>query len=482
MGSILPVVLAGGSGTRLWPLSRGRYPKHFLSLTSDRSMLQETLLRVARLDAMPPCIVCNEEQRFLVAEHCREIAQHCGVILLEQVACGTAPAAGLAACHALRRGEDPVLLIVPSDHHIELPDAFCNVVRSALDTADSGQLIAFGVRPSGPDTGYGYIRAGEGLGDGVRRVAEFYEKPDVTTAKEYVQSGDFYWNSGIFLCRASAYVEELGRHQADMLSSCRAAVDSGSDHRDFFRPGPEFANSPKDSIDYGIMEKTDRAVMLPLDVGWSDVGSWSALHEIRARNEDNNAIEGDVITVDTKNSLVQADKRLVVTVGVDGLMVVDTADAVLVAGEGHTQKVKEVVGRMKDLAYTQSEAHTRVDRPWGSYEVVEAGEHYQVKKITVNPGARLSLQAHRHRSEHWIVVRGTARVTCGDATSTLSANEATFIPVGSMHRISNPGTVPMELIEVQVGAYLGEDDIVRFDDDYERFDEDRPLPRPGGSA
>ncbi|MDE0054432.1 MAG: mannose-1-phosphate guanylyltransferase/mannose-6-phosphate isomerase [Gammaproteobacteria bacterium] len=472
MESILPVVLAGGSGTRLWPLSRGCFPKHFLSLTSDRSMLQETLLRVARLDAMPPYIVCNEEHRFLVAEHCREIARPCGAILLESVACGTAPAAGLAACHARERGLDPVLLIVPSDHHIELPDAFCATVRSGLDAAGSGQLVAFGVQPSSPDTGYGYIRAGESLDGGLRRVAQFFEKPDSATAVAYVESGDFYWNSGIFLCRASTYLEQLGRYQPEMLASCQAAVASGSDHQDFFRPGPEFADSPNDSIDYGIMEKTESAVMLPLDVGWSDVGSWSALHGLRARNEDNNAIAGDVITLDTKNSLVQADKRLVVTVGVDGLMVVDTADAVLIAGEGHTQKVKEVVGRIKDLDYTQYDAHTRVNRPWGSYEVVEAGEHYQVKKISVNPGARLSLQAHQHRSEHWIVVRGTAEVTRGDATLTLSANESTYIPLGSRHRISNPGTVPMELIEVQVGDYLGEDDIVRFDDDYERADEE----------
>ena len=433
-------------------------------------MLQETLLRVARLKAMPPYIVCNEEHRFLVAEHCREIAQHCGAILLENVACGTAPAAGLAACHALQRGEDPVLLIVPSDHHIELPDAFCGVVKSALEAADSGNLIAFGVAPSSPDTGYGYIRAGEALEGGLRGVAEFYEKPDVETAKAYVQAGDFYWNSGIFLCRASAYVKELGRYQPDMLACCEAAVASGSDHQDFFRPGPEFSDSPKDSIDYGIMEKTDSAAMLPMDVGWSDVGSWSALHGIRARNEDNNALAGDVITLDTTNSLVQADKRLVVTVGVDGLTVVDTADAVLVAGEGHTQKVKEVVGHMKDLAYTQYDAHTRVNKPWGSYEVVEAGERYQVKKLVVKPGARLSLQAHRHRSEHWIVVRGTAEVTCGDARLTLSANESTHIPVGSRHRVSNPGAVPLEMIEVQVGDYLGEDDIVRFADDYERVD------------
>ena len=470
MESILPVVLAGGAGTRLWPLSRGCYPKHFLSLTSDRSMLQETLLRVARLDAMPPYIVCNEEHRFLVAEHCREIAQDWGAILLEGVACGTAPAAGLAACHAMQRDEDPVLLIVPSDHHIELPDAFCAVVQSAMESADSGNLIAFGVRPSSPDTAYGYIRAGEALGGGVRRIAEFYEKPDVATAKEYLQSGDYYWNSGIFLCKASAYLNELGRHQPAMLACCQAAVSSGSDHQDFFRPGSEFADSPKDSIDYGIMEKTDVAVMLPLDVGWSDVGSWSALHGIRARNEDNNALVGDVITIDTTNSLVQADKRLVVTVGVDGLMVVDTADAVLIAAQGHAQKVKEVVGRMKDLAYTQYDAHPRVNRPWGSYEVVESGARYQVKKIAVNPGARLSLQEHHHRSEHWIVVRGTAKVTCGDTVLTLSANESTYIPLGSRHRVTNPGTVPLELIEVQVGDYLGEDDIVRFDDDYERVD------------
>ena len=468
MESILPVVLAGGAGTRLWPLSRGRYPKHFLSLTSDRSMLQETLLRVARLNGMAPYVVCNEEHRFLVAEHCREIAQRYGAILLESVACGTAPAAALAACLALQRDEDPVLLIVPSDHHIELPDVFCAVVRSAVDAVGSGNLAAFGVRPSSADTAYGYIRAGEALGAGVHRVDEFHEKPDAAAAKAYFRSGDFYWNSGIFLCRASAYLAELGRHQPAMLACCRAAVASGSDHQDFFRPGAEFADSPKDSIDYGIMEKTDAAVLLPLDVGWSDVGSWSALHGLRVRNEDNNAIAGKVITLDTTNSLVQADKRLVVTVGVDGLMVVDTADAVLIAGEGHAQKVKEVVGRMKDLAYTQCDAHTRVNCPWGSYEIVESGEHYQVKKIVVSPGARLSLQEHRHRSEHWIVVRGTAEVTCGDTRLTLSANESTHIPLGSRHRVSNLGVVPLEMIEVQVGDYLGEDDIVRFDDDYER--------------
>ena len=470
MASILPVVLAGGSGSRLWPLSRELHPKQFLALTSGRSMMQETLLRLASLeDALAPCIVCNEEHRFLAAEQCRGIGCSWSTMLLESTSRNTAPAAALAACHALANGDDPALLVTPSDGYIEHAGRFREAVEAGLGPAAAGRLVTFGVPPSAPETGYGYIRAGETLDGPVHRVAEFVEKPDRATAGRYVESGEFFWNSGMFLFRASAWAAALARHAPEVLEYCRIAIESGSADLDFFRPGPELARAPAVSIDYAVMEKAGgEAAVVPLDTGWSDVGSWPALHAVSAVDGDNNALAGDVVAVDTTNSLVRASDRLVATVGVDRLIVVETADAVLVAGWDEAQRVKDVVGRIRELSRPEHRTHRRVCRPWGSFETVEAGDGYQVKRLTVKPGARLSLQMHRRRSEHWVVVRGTARVTCGGSELTLAENQSTYIPRGSRHRLGNPGDVPLEVIEVQVGDYLGEDDIVRFDDDFGR--------------
>ena len=432
-------------------------------------MMQETLLRLTPLeDALAPCIVCNEEHRFLVAEQCREVGQPWSAILLEPVPRNTASALALAACHALANGDDPTLLVVPADGYIKSADRFRAAVVAGVGSAESGHLVTFGIRPSSPETGYGYIRAGETLDGRVRRVAEFIEKPNRVAAERYIESGEFLWNSGILLCRASVVAAALSRYAPAVLECCRAAVESGSTDMDFFRPGPEFSLAPTISIDYAVLEKTGEAVVVPLDTGWSDVGSWPALHAISAVDGDNNALTGDVVAVDTTNSLVRATSRLVTTVGVERLIIVETADAVLVAGWESTQNLKDVVGRLKKLPRSKQSAHYRVHRPWGWFEMVEVGEGYQVKRLTVKPGAQLSLQMHRHRSEHWVVIHGTAQVTCGESTLTLSENQSTYIPRSSRHRLRNPTETPLELIEVQVGAYLGEDDITRFADDFGR--------------
>ena len=469
MKPILPVVLAGGVGARLWPLSRALHPKQFLSLTGGRTMIQETLLRLAPLQgALDPCIVCHEEHRFLAAEQCREIGQAWSAIMLEEAPRGTAPAAGLAACRALAAGEDPVLLVAPADARVEDAERFREAVAAGLDAATGGNLVTFGVRPSAPETGYGYIRPGKALDGRARRVAEFVEKPGRAAAERYIASGDFLWNSGVFLFAASAWAEALSRHAPEVLMSCREAVDAGAADLDFFRPGPAFARAPVASIDRAVMENTTRAAVVPLETGWSDVGSWPALHAASAADGRNNVLFGDIVAVDTADSLVRAESRLVATVGVNRLIVVETADAVLVATWDAASKVKEVVARIAALDRPEHRAHRRVLRPWGSFETVESGEGYRVKRLTVKPGARLSLQSHRHRSEHWVVVRGTARVTLGESVLTLSENESVCIPRGGRHRLGNPGETPLEAIEVQVGDYLGEDDIVRFDDDFGR--------------
>ena len=473
MTPIVPVVLAGGSGRRLWPLSRDVYPKQFLPLTGSRSMMQETLLRLAVLEgARAPYIVCNEEHRFLAAEQCREIGRSWSAILLEDAPRNTAPAAALAACRAHGDGEDPVLLVLPSDGYVEDAGRFRDAVASGLGPAEAGHLVAFGVRPSAPEIGYGYVRAGDTLDGTARRVVEFVEKPDRAAAESYVGSGNYLWNSGIFLFRAGAYISALARHAPAVLECCRAAVAAGSADLDFFRPGPALAGAPAVSIDRAVMEKTDKAAVVPLDTGWSDVGSWPALHAVSAVDDGNNALAGDVVALETTNSLVRAEGRLVATVGIDRLIVVETADAVLVAAWDEAQQVKDAVARIEAASRPEHRAHRRVYRPWGSSETVEAGDGYQVKRITVRPGARLSLQMHRRRSEHWVVVRGAAQVTCGESTRTLSENQSIYIPRGSRHRLGNPGDVPLEVIEVQTGAYLGEDDIVRFEDDFGRSGED----------
>jgi mannose-1-phosphate guanylyltransferase / mannose-6-phosphate isomerase len=470
MHSVIPVILAGGTGSRLWPLSRELFPKQFHALFGEASLLQNTLRRARRVADAPPVIVCNEEHRFLVAEQCRAIGQDWQRIVLEPEGRNTAPAIALAALDACREHGDAILLVLPSDHLIRDEPAFAAAVGRAAAAADGGALVTFGVKPTTAETGYGYIRAsGTAVGDGAVEVEAFVEKPDLPTAEQYLASGNYFWNSGMFVFRAKAFLDELGRWQPGMLAAVTAAFERGSNDLDFFRPGVEFLESPAVSIDYGVMERTTRAMVVPVAFGWSDVGSWSAILEASDRDEQGNHFAGDVLAENTRGCYVLAQKRLVGTIGLSDLVVIETPDAVLVAHRDQVQDVKLLVNRLKDSKRGEHLLHQEVFRPWGSYEGVQHGERYQVKRIKVKPGERLSLQRHHHRSEHWIVVRGTAEVTRGDEVFTLTENESTYIPLGVIHRLTNPGKLTLELIEVQVGAYLAEDDIVRFDDQYGRL-------------
>ena len=460
------VLLSGGSGTRLWPLSREAYPKQFLPLAGEATMVQDTWSRAAALTTLKPIVVANEEHRFLVAEQLRQIGAPVPDILLEPVGRNTAPAIAAAALQARAAGEDPVLLVLPSDHVVRDVAAFHAAVREALPAAGDGALVTFGIRASAPETGFGYIQAGPG--EGVRKVLRFVEKPDAETARAYLASGDHVWNSGMFLFRASRYLDELARFRPDILDAVRRAFDAASRDGDFVRLEREaFAASPSDSIDYAVMEKTSDARVLPVDIGWNDVGSWSALWDVSAQDEHGNAGHGDVIAVDSRNSYAYS-RRLVALVGVDDLVVVETDDAVLVARKDRVQQVKDVVARLKADQRSHAVMHREVHRPWGSYDSVDVGNGFQVKRIKVKPGARLSLQSHAHRAEHWVVVRGTARVTRDNDVFDLHANQSTYIPLGARHRLENPGVDQLELIEVQSGDYLGEDDIVRYEDVYGR--------------
>lgn len=466
MMTLQPVLLSGGSGTRLWPLSREAYPKQFLPLAGNHTMLQSTWLRLGDLDALPPIVVAGEEHRFLVAEQLRQIAAPAPTILLEPVGRNTAPAIAAAALQALRDSGDRLLLVLPSDHVVRDEAAFRNAVRQATPAAEAGALITFGIRPSGPETGFGYIQVEAGAG--VRKVLRFVEKPDAATAAGYLAEGGYCWNSGMFLLRASRYLEELKRYRPDMLAAVEAAFAEAQRDGDFVRLDKQaFAACPADSIDYAVMEKTDAAMVLPADFGWNDVGSWSSLWDVSAQDDCGNACRGEVITVDSRNSYAWA-QRMVALVGVDDIVVVETADAVLVARKDRVQQVKDVVAQLKDAHRSQVVFHREVYRPWGSYDSVDVGDGFQVKRIKVKPGARLSLQSHRRRAEHWVVVRGTARVTRDDDVFDLQANQSAYIPIGARHRLENPGLEMLELIEVQSGDYLGEDDIVRYEDQYGR--------------
>jgi mannose-1-phosphate guanylyltransferase/mannose-6-phosphate isomerase len=461
-----PVLLSGGSGTRLWPLSREMYPKQFLPLVGDDTMLQATWKRVAPLASLPPIVVANETHRFLAAEQLRVLDVSNPAILLEPVGRNTAPAIAAAALQAMAAGGDPLLLVLPSDHVIADAEAFRAAVALAAEAAEQGALVTFGIVPTGAETGFGYIHAAPG--DGVRKVLRFVEKPDATTAQAYLDAGGYYWNSGMFLFRASRYLQELERLRPDILAATRAAFAIATRDGDFTRLDKDaFAACPSESIDYAVMEQTDAAMVLPVDIGWNDVGSWSALWDVAARDADGNAWRGDVIAVDTRNSYAHA-RRLVALVGVDDLIVVETDDAVLVAHKDHVQQVKDVVARLKTDQRSQAALHREVHRPWGSYDSVDVGDGFQVKRIKVKPGAQLSLQSHTRRAEHWVVVRGTARVTRNNEVFDLHANQSAYIPIGAKHRLENPGTQVLELVEVQSGDYLGEDDIVRYEDVYGR--------------
>jgi mannose-1-phosphate guanylyltransferase/mannose-6-phosphate isomerase len=466
MAALQPVLLSGGSGTRLWPLSREAYPKQFLPLASERTMVQDTWLRVAPLAATRPIVVANEEHRFLVAEQLRQIGAPAPHILLEPVGRNTAPAIAAAALQAMAEGADPILLVLPSDHVVRDAEGFRRAVEVAMPAAGDGALVTFGIVPDAPETGFGYIHAESG--EGLRKVSRFVEKPDATTAQSYLDDGGYYWNSGMFLFRASRYLEELERFRPDIVAAVRAAFTEARQDGDFVRLDKDaFAASPSDSIDYAVMEKTAHAMVLPVDIGWNDVGSWSALWDVAERDAGGNAHHGDVIAVDTRNSYAYA-QRLVALVGVDDIVVVETDDAVLVARKDRVQEVKQVVAQLKDGQRSQAVLHREVHRPWGSYDSVDMGQRHQVKRIKVKPGAKLSLQSHAHRAEHWIVVRGVARVTRDNDVFELYENQSTYIPIGAKHRLENPGKEPLELIEVQSGDYLGEDDIVRYSDIYGR--------------
>lgn len=472
MATIVPVILAGGSGSRLWPLSRELFPKQFHALFGSGSLLQSTLQRASRVMTGQPVIVCNEEHRFLVAEQCRELGIDPDSIILEPEGRNTAPAIGLAAHRARAVHDDAILLVLPSDHLVADEEAFVTAVGAAVAAAEQGALVTFGIQPTAPETGYGYIQAdgrgSKGSAGAAVPVRSFVEKPDAATAQAYLDSGDYYWNSGMFVFRASDYLAELERWQPQMAARVGAAHESSRSDMDFLRPGPEFLECPAESVDYAVMEHTDHAQVVPAAFGWNDVGSWSALWDVSPHDEQGNHLSGDVLAIDSRNSYVLARDRLVGTVGVEDLIVVETADAVLVAARDRVQDVKQVVSRLKDSRRDECLTHQEVFRPWGSYQGVQQGERYQVKRIKVKPGQRLSLQMHHHRSEHWIVVRGTAEVTRGEEVFTLTENESTYIPLGVTHRLANPGKLDLELIEVQVGAYLGEDDIVRFEDQYGR--------------
>ena len=466
---ILPVIMAGGTGSRLWPLSRQLNPKQFLKLCGDSTLLQQTLSRLDGLHTAAPSIICNEDHRFMVAEQLRQLSVSQASILLEPVGRNTAPAIALAALNAARNGQDPVMLVLAADHFIEDQSAFQQAVKEAEELALQDKLVTFGIVPTQPETGYGYIQRGSALPEQGYQVARFVEKPDSATAQGYLDSGDYYWNSGMFMFKASVYLQALQEFRPDILDACKHAFEAGSQDLDFVRvDAAAFADCPDDSIDYAVMEKTRDAAVIPLDAGWSDIGSWSALWEIGTKDEQGNVCKGDVLNIGSSNSLVYAESKLVATVGVDNLVVVETKDAVLVAHKDRVQDVKKVVEAIKNDGRHEHMNHREVYRPWGVYDSIENGERYQVKRITVKPGAKLSVQMHHHRAEHWVVVSGTAKVTNGDKTFLVTENESTFIPIGEVHALENPGKIPLELIEVQSGSYLGEDDIVRFEDKYGR--------------
>lgn len=467
---LVPVVLCGGSGTRLWPLSREGYPKQFLRLSGETSMLQQTLQRLAGIETLAPALlVCNESSRFIVAEQLREIGLDNARMVLEPMRRNTAPAIATAALQAMANGDDPILLVLPSDHVILDTPAFHSAINLARDAAEQGNLLTFGITPTGPETGYGYIRAEGDAAGQAQRIVEFVEKPALALAEQYIASGDYFWNSGMFVFRASLYLEELERFQPAVIAACREALAKAKSDLDFIRLDHDaYAASPDIAVDYAVMERTSHAATIALDAGWNDIGSWKAVLDVAKKDANNNSAQGDVLMQDCNDCLVHGNSRLVTAIGMRNTVIVETADAVLVMDADQAQHTKTLVAQLIAKDRAEATMHREVFRPWGSYDSIGTGERFQVKRITVKPGAKLSLQMHHHRAEHWIVVSGTAQITNGDKEYLLTENQSTYIPLGVVHSLANPGKLPLELIEIQSGSYLGEDDIVRFEDRYGR--------------
>lgn len=469
---IIPIIMAGGSGTRLWPLSRSLYPKQFLSLTNENSLLQETLKRLDGLNCLPPVIVSNNEHRFIVAEQLRQFGVDDFQIILEPVGRNTAPAVALAALKALELHGDHHMLVLAADHAIQDIEAFHAAVLAAEQESVDNKLVTFGIVPTKPETGYGYIKKGEQVKNSVFKVNSFVEKPDLETAKNYLEQKCYLWNSGMFMFKASVYLDELKKFCPDILAACKESLSSASTDLDFIRLNSDvFAECPDESIDYAVMEKTQDCVVIPLDADWSDIGSWTSLWEISEKDEHENVSHGDVINYNSRNNYIYSEGSLISTVGVNNLIIVQTKDALLVAQQDNVQDIKKIVEILKKQKRSEHISHREVYRPWGRYDSVERGDRYQVKRITVKPGECLSTQMHHHRAEHWVVVAGTAKVTCGERTYFVTENESTFIPIGTVHTLENPGKIPLEVIEIQSGVYLGDDDIVRLSDKYGRVED-----------
>jgi mannose-1-phosphate guanylyltransferase/mannose-6-phosphate isomerase len=470
LSKIIPVILSGGSGTRLWPLSRKEYPKQYLPLVGDNTMLQETILRLNRLDNLTdPIIICNAEHRFLVAEQCQKIGIKNPTILLEPVGRNTAPAIAAAALQSLKDSDDSTLLVLSADHVIQDVDAFHKAINVANQQAQSGKLATFGIVPTNANTGYGYIKSSKENNNGTYKVEEFVEKPDLQTAEFYLEQGNYLWNSGMFMFQAHTFIDELTMHAPNIVTSVNNAINDAVQDLDFIRLEKQaFESSPSDSIDYALMEKSSNVVVVPLNAQWNDIGAWPALYDIGTKDSQGNVIKGDVITQETTNTYINADHHMVATIGVDNLIIIDTPDATFIATQDKAQEVKSIVESLRASGRCESASHRKVYRPWGWYDSIESGEHFQVKRLYVKPNAKLSLQMHYKRAEHWVIVSGTATVTNGKQIFTLNKGESTYIPLGATHGLENQTSEPLEIIEVQSGSYLGEDDIVRFEDIYGR--------------
>lgn len=467
---LLPVIMAGGTGSRLWPLSRELYPKQFICLHGQHSMLQETVMRLSGVEAQSPVVICNEEHRFLVAEQLRQIKKLSHNIILEPVGRNTAPAIALAALNAIENGQDPILLVLAADHIIDDKKTFHEAIKRAVTFAEKGSLVTFGIVPTGPETGYGYIHRGESLNDQLvspYKVQRFVEKPNLETAEGYLSSGEYYWNSGMFMFRAKRYLEELEKFRPDILDACKRAIANVIDGGDFISIDKEdFILCPDESVDYAVMEKTADAIVVPLDAGWSDVGSWSALWEVNEKDDSGNSLKGDTFVHNSKNCYINTDDQLVAAIGVEDLVIVNTKDAVLVAKRDQVQDVKRVVEFLKTECRTEYRKHRETYWPWGRADLVVQAERFNVNRITVKPGESFDLQMHYHRTEHWVILSGTAKVTILDKTILLTENQSTFIPIGSVHTLENPGKIPLELLEIQSGSYLGDDDIIEIKEQF----------------